>query len=353
MELLQQTIRNIPPVAHQAAAAVKRRFDRLTKPQGSLGELETLVANYAGMTGEQMPSIPRKAMVLMAGDHGVAVHGVSAYPQEVTVQMVYNYLSGGAGANVLARHAGADMFIVDVGVRVDLKEHPRIINRKIAYGTEDFTRGPAMTREQAVKGLEVGIEIANMCIDQGYGLFALAEMGIGNTTATAAIASVFTGLSPEQAVGRGSGIGDGRLKIKQQVVQQALLVNKPNRGDALDVLSKIGGYDIAGLAGVILGGAARRVPTVIDGVIATGAALIAAGLAPEARNYMIGSHLSAEPAHGKMLEVLGLRAVLDMGMRLGEGTGACLAMTLLDAGIKLLRDMATFEEAGIATAEPR
>lgn len=351
MELLQQTINKIPQLDTQAAAAVQQRLDHMAKPQGSLGELETILCQYAGMTGQQLPVIPHKAMVLMAGDHGVAAHGISAFPQEVTVQMIYNYLTGGAGANVLARHADADLFIVDIGVRVDLMNHPQIINRKIAYGTADFSQGPAMTRAEAIKALEVGIEIGNMCIDRGYSLFGLAEMGIGNTTSTAAIAAVYCDLPAEQAVGRGSGIGDGRFKIKIEAVKRGLMINKPDKHDAIDVLAKVGGYDHAGLAGVILAGAARRVPTVIDGCNATAAALIAAGLAPQAKQYMLGSHLSAEQSHRRMLEVLGIKPIIDLGMRLGEGTGAALAMTLLDGGIKILHEVGTFEEAGVTAVK--
>lgn len=351
MNVLQETINRIPTVDTEATRKVRERFDNLAKPAGSLGKLEDMVAIYAGMTGQARPKIPRKAVILMAGDHGVAARGVSAYPQEVTVQMVHNYLAGGAGANVLARHAGADMVIVDVGIRVDLMEHPNLFKRKIAYGTEDFTRGPAMTRSNAIRALETGIEIADRCIDQGYGLFALAEMGIGNTTSSAAIAAALLELSPENAVGRGSGIGDNRLKVKIESVRQALAVNRPDPADTLDVLSKVGGYDIAGLAGVILGGAARRAPTMVDGVIATAAAMIAAGLAPQAKSYMLGSHISAEPAHKKMLDSLGLTASLDLGMRLGEGTGAALAMTVLDAGIKALNQIATFAEANVTSRE--
>lgn len=351
MKKLQQIISSIQPRNEQAMLKAQQRLDSLVKPQGSLGSLENLAILYAGMSGQAMPDIPRKAVILMAGDHGVAVHGVSAYPPEVTVQMVYNYLQGGAGANVLARHAEADMFIVDIGVGLDLMDDPRIINKKIAYGTENFTQGPAMSREQAMKGLLTGIEVANMAIDRGYNLFALAEMGIGNTTSSAAIAAVYAELTAEMAVGRGSGIGDNRLQVKRDAVRRGLMRNKPNKNDAIDVLSKVGGYDIAGLAGVIIGGAARRVPSFVDGFIATAAALIAYGVAPQTKDYMFCSHLSAEPAHAKMLEVLGLQPILDMGLRLGEGTGACLGMTLLDASIKVMHGMVTFEEAGVSYAE--
>lgn len=351
MKRLQQMIGQIEPLDEQAMLKAQAQFDSLVTPPKSLGTLEDLAILYAGMVGEAWPPIPKKAVILMAGDHGVAAQGVSAFPQEVTVQMLYNYLHGGAGANVLARHAKADMFIVDVGVGAGLIDDPRIIKRKIAYGTKDFTRGPAMTRKQAIAGVLTGIEIANMAIDHGYNLFTLAEMGIGNTTSSAAIAAVYTGLTPEQAVGRGSGIGDKRLALKIDVVKRGLMLNQPDKNDPLDVLSKIGGYDIAGLAGVILGGAARRVPSFIDGLIATAGALVAYQLAPKARDYMLCSHLSAEPAHAKMLEVLGLQPVLDMGLRLGEGTGACLGMTLLDAGLKVLHEMATCEEAGVSYAE--
>ncbi len=331
----------IPDLDERMRQAVYRRWEQLPKVKNSLGVLEDMVAMYAAMTGK-MPEIAKKAMILTTADHGVARQGVSNFPQEVTVQMIQGYLRGGAGANVMARHAGIgyeDLFVLDVGVQVDLPQHPRLINKKIAYGTGDFTQGPAMSRADAISSLKAGFDLANECINNGYGLLVLSEMGIGNTTASAAIASAFTGLPAEKTVGRGTGIGDKRLKHKQQVVAQALSINKPDKHDALDILSKVGGYELGALAGVVLAGAARRVPVFVDGVNATASALIAWGLLPDTRHYMFASHLSAEIAHRAMLELLGLMPVLTANMRLGEGTGASLVISLLDSGIEVFNKL--------------
>ena len=329
----------IPELDENVRSHAYDRWALLSKNGKSLGELEHIVAMICAMTGK-MPEKYKKAMILIAGDHGIAQYGVSNFPQQVTVQMIEGYLRASAGANVLARHAGlndADIFIVDIGVKVDLPEHPQLINKKIAYGTEDFTKGPAMTRENALQSIKAGFDIANMCIDDGYRMLILSEMGIGNTTASAAIASVFTGLVPEKTVGRGTGIGDNRLVIKQQVVRKGLEVNQPNAIDALGVLAKVGGYEFGGLVGVILAGAARRVPVFIDGVNATASALIAWGLCPNCKDYMLASHLSAEIAHSSMLALLGLKPVLTANMRLGEGTGASVFIRLLDAAIAVFQ----------------
>ena len=322
---------------HQRQATIARWSDMTGRC--SLGRLEGLVADICAMTGRP-PEILKKAMILAVGDHGIAKYGVSNFPQEVTVQMVESYMRRAAGANVLARHAGISddgFFVVDVGVNADLPPGQRLINKKIAYGTEDFTEGPAMSREQALLSLEAGFSVANDCIDAGYQMLVLSEMGIGNTTSSAAIASVFTGLEPKQTVGRGTGIGDKRLTIKQQVVVRGLVVNQPDKRDPVGVLAKVGGYELGALAGVLLAGAARRVPVFVDGLNATASALIAHGLFPAARDYMLPSHLSAEIGHTAMLKILGLQPLLTANMRLGEGTGASVVIALLDAAIGLLR----------------
>jgi nicotinate-nucleotide--dimethylbenzimidazole phosphoribosyltransferase len=348
MKLLQETVAAIGPLDEAVMARVQTRLDSLTKPPGSLGRLEDIVRQYAGVTGEESPGVPRKCMVLAAADHGVARLGISAYPIETTIHMTRNYLiAQGAGANALAKFCGADMVVVDMGVAGDLSDVPGLWQRKIAYGTADFTQGPAMTREQAVKALETGIEIAADRVRKGYRCFSIGEMGIGNTTASAAIVAAFTGITPEQATGRGTGISDNRMAIKIDAVRKALTVNRPDRADGLDVLAKVGGFEIGALAGVILGAAANRCLTVIDGFNASASALIATSLAAGARDYLLASHLSAEQAHAQMLDYLGLEAYIDMGLRLGEATGASLAMDLLDAAIKMLADMATFSEAGV------
>lgn len=323
----------IPALDVQSMQAVREGFAKMDKPAANLGKLEEMVAQFAGMTGGKLPEKLKSAMVLMCGDHGIAKYGVSAYPQEVTRQMINGYMRGTAGATVLARHAQADVFVCDAGTAFDLSDLPKVYQKKVAWGTNDFTQGPAMTREQAEAGLKAGMEMAELCIDQGYNLLYTGEMGIGNTTSTSAIVSAYLGVDPLLTVGRGSGINDERMKIKRQVVIDGLAKNKPVQGDAMDVLCKVGGYDHAGLAGVIIGAARRRVPVMVDGVNATAAALLAYGLYPECRNYMLCSHLSSDISHKKMLEILQLLPIVDAGMRLGEGTGASLAIVILQAAL--------------------
>lgn len=323
----------IPALDVQSMQAVREGFAKMDKPAANLGKLEEMVAQFAGMTGGKLPDKLKSAMVLMCGDHGIAKYGVSAYPQEVTRQMINGYMRGTAGATVLARHAQADVFVCDAGTAFDLSDLPKVYQKKVAWGTNDFTQGPAMTREQAEAGLKVGMEMADLCIDQGYNLLYTGEMGIGNTTSTSAIVSAYLGVDPLLTVGRGSGINDERMKIKRQVVIDGLAKNKPVQGDAMDVLCKVGGYDHAGLAGVIIGAARRRVPVMVDGVNATAAALLAYGLYPECRDYMLCSHLSSDISHKKMLEILQLLPIVDAGMRLGEGTGASLAIVILQAAL--------------------
>ena len=323
----------IPALDEERMQEVRAGFAKLDKPAANLGKLEDMVVDLAGMLGKDLPDKLKTAMVLMCGDHGIAKYGVSAYPQEVTRQMINGYMRGTAGATVLARHAHADVFVCDVGTAFDLSDLPKVYQKKVAWGTEDFTQGPAMTREQAEKAIAVGIEMADMCIDQGYNLLYTGEMGIGNTTSTSAIASAFLGLDPQLTVGRGSGINDERMKIKRQVVIDGLAKNMPKQGDAMDILCKVGGYDHAGLAGVIIGAARRRVPTMVDGVNATAAALLAYGLYPQCRDYMLCSHLSSDISHKKMLELMQLSPIVDAGMRLGEGTGASLAIVVLQAAM--------------------
>lgn len=325
----------IPALDVQSMQAVREGFAKMDKPAADLGKLEEMVVQFAGMTGGKLPEKLKSAMVLMCGDHGIAKYGVSAYPQEVTRQMINGYMRGTAGATVLARHAQADVFVCDAGTAFDLSDLPKVYQKKVAWGTNDFTQGPAMTREQAEAGLKAGMEMAELCIDQGYNLLYTGEMGIGNTTSTSAIVSAYLGVDPLLTVGRGSGINDERMKIKRQVVIDGLAKNKPVQGDAMDVLCKVGGYDHAGLAGVIIGAARRRVPVMVDGVNATAAALLAYGLYPECRDYMLCSHLSSDISHKKMLEILQLLPIVDAGMRLGEGTGASLAIVILQAALDI------------------
>ena len=318
---------------------IYHKWELMDKPKHSLGDIEKIVAKYGAMIGNELPNVLKPAMLLMCGDHGIAKYGVSAYPPEVTIQMINGYMRGTAGANVMARYANTDLFVVDIGVNADLSHFEGVRNEKVAFGTEDFTKGPAMTKEQAVKALQVGIKVADECIDKGYNLLVTAEMGIGNTTSTAAIASAMLKLSPELTVGRGTGINDERLQIKRRVVAEGLAVNAPIADDALDVLCKLGGYDHAGLAGMILGGARRGIPTMIDGVNATAAAMLAWGIYPECADYMLCSHLSEEIAHRRMLSQLNLHPIVDAGMRLGEGTGASLAVVVLQKALGLYKEM--------------
>ncbi|WP_298406414.1 nicotinate-nucleotide--dimethylbenzimidazole phosphoribosyltransferase [uncultured Chloroflexus sp.] len=348
MTLLTDTINHIGPLDDQAAAAARRRQDTLTKPAGSLGRLEELSIRIAGITGRERPRLTKPAVIVMAADHGVARQGVSAFPTEVTPQMVLNFLRGGAAINVLARHVGAQVIVVDIGVAADLPSHPELVSRKLAYGTADFSQEPAMSLELARQAIEVGITCANEAIDNGVDLLATGEMGIANTTAASAVVAAITERPAAEVTGRGTGIDDTALARKIAVIEQALALHRPNPRDGLDVLAKVGGLEIGGLAGVILGAAARRVPVVIDGFIAGSAALIAATIAPAATSYMIAGHRSVERGHAAVFSHLDLQPLLDLNMRLGEGTGAVLAMSICQAACKVLDEMATFAEAGVS-----
>ncbi|MBD0380071.1 nicotinate-nucleotide--dimethylbenzimidazole phosphoribosyltransferase [Paenibacillus sedimenti] len=347
MSHLEQIVESIKPVHQEFIDLASRHLDQLTKPPGSLGKLEDIARQMAGITGEVMPEFEKKAVIVMAGDHGVCEEGVSAFPAEVTPQMVMNFLNGGAAVNVLARHAGADVFCVDIGVNADL-EHPDLVARKVRKGTRNMAREAAMTHEESLQAIIEGVEVVDDYVSKGYCLFATGDMGIGNTTASAAILCALTGLDAGFAVGRGTGIDDAKWLHKQAVVKKALEVNAPNAEDALDVLAKVGGLEIAGLVGVILGAAKNRCPVVVDGFISSAAALVASRLAPLSASYMLASHLSHEQGHGRMLEAIGLGAMLQMDMRLGEGTGAVLCFNLVDAAGKIMKEMATFDSAGVS-----
>jgi nicotinate-nucleotide--dimethylbenzimidazole phosphoribosyltransferase len=350
--LAQLSLPDMPSFDEQAAGAARRRQNRLTKPTGSLGRLEELSVQLAGITGQAQPRIDRKAVVVMAGDHGVVAEGVSAYPQIVTTQMVGNFLDGGAAINVLGQHVGAEIVIVDMGVAVDLDPHPDLLVRKVGYGTDNIAAGPAMTPAQAVQAVETGIEIAGSLIEQRQiDIIGTGEMGIGNTTPSAAIAAVLTGRTAATIVGRGTGLDDDGLARKAAVVEQALKVNNPNPEDGLDILHKVGGFEIGGLAGMMIGAASRRVPVMVDGFISTAAAMIAVTLAPGVRPHLIAAHQSQERGHQIMLEWLKLTPLLDLDLRLGEGTGAALAISLAEAACRILSEMATFVDAGVSNRE--
>lgn len=345
--LLEETTRNIGDLNREAMEAARKRTDSLTKPQGSAGILEDVVIKIAGITGNSTPWIEQKAVITMAGDHGVCAEGVNAYPQEVTPQMVLNILSGGAAINVLTRQAGARVVCVDMGMVAPV-EAKGLVVRRIGPGTANIAAGPAMSREQAIAAIEAGIEIANAEIDKGVQMLATGEMGIGNTTPSTAILAAFTGYPVELLSGKGTGLDTPGMQRKISAIKRALSVNNPDPRDGLDVLSKVGGFEIGGLAGVILGAAARRVPVVIDGFISSVAAMIAKSLAPKAVNFMLASHLSEEPGHKIILDWMGLKAMLHLNMRLGEGTGAVLAFHLVEAALRLQLEMATFDEAGVS-----
>jgi nicotinate-nucleotide--dimethylbenzimidazole phosphoribosyltransferase len=338
----------IQPPDRRLLLQAKSRLDRLTKPQGSLGRLEELAAQYVMICGEEKPSVPRGMVFTFAADHGVAKEGVSAYPREVTEQMVLNFLRGGAGVNVLARHAGMAVRVVDIGVAHDLGIVPELIQKKVMFGTKNFLYEPAMSREQTEQAVMVGVEVATLAVQEGIGLIGTGDMGIGNTTPSAAITAVMTGRPVTEVTGHGTGIDEAAHARKVSVIQQALDLHRPDPTDALDVLAKVGGLEIGGLAGLILGAAAARVPVVLDGFIAGAAALVAAGLQPLCQDYLIASHRSVERGHQAILDHLRVKPLLDLDLRLGEGTGACLGMSLVCAAIKIFTEMATFDEAGVS-----
>jgi nicotinate-nucleotide--dimethylbenzimidazole phosphoribosyltransferase len=333
-----------------AMKAAQVHLDQLTKPPGSLGKLEGLVVKLAGITGKVRPVFDKRSVIVMAADHGVCEEGVSAFPAEVTPQMVHNFLAGGAAVNVLARQASADVVCVDIGVNAEMS-HPGLLQRKLRYGTGNMAKGPAMSREEAEAAIRVGAEVVADAVSQGVRLFVTGEMGIGNTTASAAIMSSLTGIAPQQSVGRGTGVNNERLRHKISVVERALEVNRPNANDPLDVLAKVGGLEIAGMTGVILGAAAHRCPVVIDGFISTVSALLAVRIQPNVADYIIASHVSHEQGHRALLQELGLNPMLELDMRLGEGTGGVLALHLVDAACRIVAEMATFESAGVASGE--
>lgn len=345
--LLEETLERIGSLYEEPMQEAKKRLDSLIKPPQSLGRLEELAIQLAGITGNPRPKVNNKTVIVMAGDHGVVEEGVSAALQEVTWQMLPNFLKGVAGIGVLSRLAGARLVVVDVGVAAPVNL-PGVLNYKVRYGTGNIAKGPAMTREEAVKALEAGIEVAQNEIKQGADILALGDMGIGNTTPSSAILAALSSCKVEEATGRGTLVSDKILERKAKVVKQALEVNCPAPEDGLDVLAKVGGLEIAGLAGVILGGAASRVPVLLDGFITTAAAMVAVKLKPSSKQFMIASHLSAEKGHALMLEYLGLTPMLYMNMRLGEGTGAVLGMYLVEAAARIINEMLSFDEAAVS-----
>ncbi|MEK6531965.1 MAG: nicotinate-nucleotide--dimethylbenzimidazole phosphoribosyltransferase [Deltaproteobacteria bacterium] len=347
MSLLKDTLDAIQPTDEAKALKAQARLDDLTKPKDSLGRLEEFARRLVSITGDLRPRINKRLIFTFAGDHGVASEGVSAFPKEVTPQMVFNFLRKGAGINVLAAHAGAEVIVVDIGVDFDFAEASGLVRKKVVRGTKNIRTGPAMTTDEAVQCIETGIALACEYASQGV-IFGTGEMGIANTTSASAIAAAITGEAVSGVTGRGTGITDEALSLKVKVIEDCLKANNPDPDDPIDVLTKLGGAEIAGIAGLILGAAARRVPVVVDGFISTAGALIAYGLKPVVKEYMFSAHLSQERGHRVMLDRMGLRPILDLDMRLGEGTGAALAMSIIEAGLKIYNGMATFSEAGVS-----
>ena len=329
----------------ELAAKVKHRWDQLTKPPGSLGRLEEVVLRLALIQGSFMPALTRRGMYVFCGDHGVVEEGVSAYPSEVTAQMVRNFLAGGAAINVLCRWRGIQPVVVDAGVKGPLQKGA--VDCRIAMGTRNFARTPAMTEAQAEQALENGMRLAGEAREH-FDIAGVGEMGIGNTTAASALLCVFAGVSPEEAVGRGAGLDDDGVRRKAQVIAQALALHTPRAADPVAALAAVGGLEIATMAGFLLGAARARLPVVVDGFITCSAVLAAKAFAPRLNDFVFYSHRSAERAHAKMLEFLGAGPLLDLNLRLGEGTGAVFGMTVLEAGLACYREMATFEEAMVS-----
>ena len=344
---LTETLKQIRPLDRSAEAAAQARLDALTKPQGSLGKLEELARRIAVIQGSIPPRLGRQLLFVFAADHGITDEGVSAYPKHVTAQMTCNIVNGGAAINVLARHYGIDIEAVDVGVDADFGELRGLRNGKVRRSTSNFARGPAMTRDEALRTLELGIELAEEAANRDIFLVGAGDMGIGNTSSAAAVFCALTGAAPAVVAGRGTGINDTALTRKIAAIERGLAANRPNADDPLDVLSKVGGFEIGAITGVILGAAAFRLPMVLDGFIAGAAALLAQRLSSHVQDFLFASHRSAERGHKMMLEYLDLAPLLDLEMRLGEGTGACLLMGLTEAAVKIMAQMATFECAGV------
>ena len=350
---LNSLLKSITNTNGKFADQAQQRLDSLTKPQGSLGRLEEFAKQLVAITETPMPELDKKVVFTFAGDHGVAEEGVSAFPKEVTPQMVLNFVNGGAGINVLARHAGAEVVVVDIGVDYDFlnagaRHAVPLKIKKVLSGTKNIRKGPAMTRDEAERCIKVGFELADEYAKRGFKIFGTGDMGIANTTPSSAITAVLTEKTVEEITGRGTGINDEVWKNKVQVIKDSIEVNRPDVQDPVDVLAKIGGAEIGGIAGLIMGAAAKKIPVVVDGFISTAGALIAYLIEPNTKDYMFAAHMSEEVGHRAMLEKIGLRPILDLELRLGEGTGAALAMLIIEAGLKIYKEMATFAEAEVA-----
>jgi nicotinate-nucleotide--dimethylbenzimidazole phosphoribosyltransferase len=345
---IQKLAISIQPISEAHLKMAQERLDQLAIPRGSLGRLMDLGRQYAAIRQDTKPVISKKKIFTFAADHGVVEEGVSAFPREVTQQMVFNFMRGGAGINVLARHVGAEVTVVDIGVDHDFSEMKGLKIRKIARGTRNMAKEPAMTRAEAVKAMEVGAELACEAARSKADILGTGDMGIGNTTPSSAMIAVFSGLAASEVTSRGTGISDAALKIKIDTIDKVLSFHNLDKDDPIDVLSKVGGLEIAGIAGLIIGAAAQKIPVVLDGFISTAGAVVACELNPLIKEYLFAAHLSVEKGHKVMLDRLGLKPLLDLDLRLGEGTGAALGISLVEAGVKILTEMLTFEEAGVA-----
>jgi len=346
--LIAKTLKGIKPLDQGMMAKARAHQDNLTKPRGSLGRLEELAIKICGIRGELHPKITGKRVIVFAGDHGVVEEGVSAYPKDVTAQMVLNFLSGGAGINAIAEIMGAEVEVVDVGVDFDFPDLTRLVAEKIRRGTFNLARGPAMEVEDALEALEVGIERANFARKKGIELIAGGDMGIGNTTSATALFCAYLGLPPLKVAGPGTGLLPEQVRRKARVIAKALRMNHAALSDPLETLAALGGFEIAGLAGLYLGAAKNRMVALVDGFIATAGALAAIKICPALSEHLIFSHLSDEPGHKLILEKMGVKPLLHLGMRLGEGTGACLAMALIESALACHNQMATFKSAGVS-----
>jgi nicotinate-nucleotide--dimethylbenzimidazole phosphoribosyltransferase len=348
---LRDVVDSVVPLDHGAMSEARLRQAELTKPAGSLGVLEDASVTLCGIQGQCPPrALASPVVAVFAGDHGVHAQGVSPWPQEVTTAMVGNFRAGGAAVNVLARQVGAEVVVVDMGVAGELVPGPDLIDHKIRRGTSDLAVGPAMTRQEALAGLLAGVEVADTLVDRGHDVLLTGDMGIANTTPSAALVSALTGAPPAQVTGRGTGVEDAVLARKVAVVEAALAA-RPVTADPVETLASLGGFEHAGIAGLVLGAARRRVPVILDGVIAGAAALVVHALAPAALGYCFAGHRSVEPGHAVALAELGLRPLVDLDLRLGEGTGAVLALPLVEAAGAVLREMATFDSAGVVQKE--
>ena len=348
MRLLQETLKAIKEIDRELEAPVRAHLDNLTKPPGSLGTLEDIAAQYCLITGTTRPSLGRKVIFTFAGDHGVAAEGVSAFPKEVTPQMVRNMLAGGAAVNVLAGHVGAEVRIIDIGVDDPLEGAQGLCRKKVRSGTANMAKGPAMTEAEAVHALETGIELAREAAREGVTLIGTGEMGIANTTPSAALFSALLGCPVEDVTGRGTGVDDEGLTRKISVIKKAQEVNREHLRDPLTTLAALGGLEIAGICGLVLGAASRRLPVVIDGFISSAGALVACKMSEAVKDYLYFSHCSAEAGHKTFFDLFGVKPLLDLKMRLGEGTGAALAMSIVEASLKIYNEMATFDSASVS-----